>query len=730
MIKKIPPTFTQIDPNAQYPDPRPREYATWHLLDPHLPTPGETPTWPFQTIGQWKVDVQGNAEAWRHSFKIWRTEHLIRIGYDDSQYCRKELEWSQKNYVHTQMMVEDRYFYDPVAGKYTIDKYLDDLIQRYGGIDSVLLWYVYPNIGIDDRSQTDLASDLPGGLDGLKQVVADFHRRGVKVFLPTMPWDNGTRDAGKSDAEALTEIAAYVKADGINGDTYRGVPYAFRKASDEIGHPVVLQPENPSAADDSLMWNNQSWGTHSETIIPAVSRLKWLESRHLINIENRWGRDRTNDFHYMFFNGIGYVAWENVWGIWNQFTPRAGEALRRISSIYRQFPTLLVSSEWEPYASTVQQGVFASKFPDDDSTLWTIVNRNEYDMTGDQLIVDYREGQRYYDLWNGTELQPRLVGSKGYISLEIETKGFASVLAVEGGVEVAGLQEFLEKMQKMTELPLQSISNAWKSIPQQIIPIESTKPVNETPHGMLHIPGDYFDFKVGGLEIEGFTDEGIDFQYPWENSARRGHFNHMKIDGFYIDRYPVTNEQYYEFMQATNYSPDDEHNFLRDWVDGKPQEGWGHKPVTWISIEDSRVYALWAGKRLPHEWEWQYAAQGTDGRLFPWGNKWDFSIVPEQNSGRTILPPADVDAHPRGASPFGVMDLVGNVWQWTDEFVDEHTRAAALRGGSSYLPRTSHWYFPQAYRLDQHGKYLLMAPCKDRSGMIGFRCVVDAKNAV
>ena len=57
---------------------------------------------------------------------------------------------------------------------------------------------------------------------------------------------------------------------------------------------------------------------------------------------------------------------------------------------------------------------------------------------------------------------------------------------------------------------------------------------------------------------------------------------------------------------------------------------------------------------------------------------------------------------------------------------DEHTRGAIVRGGSDYEPRTSHWYFPQAKRLDQHGKLLLMAPGKDRSGRIGFRCVVDA----
>ena len=78
-----------------------------------------------------------------------------------------------------------------------------------------------------------------------------------------------------------------------------------------------------------------------------------------------------------------------------------------------------------------------------------------------------------------------------------------------------------------------------------------------------------------------------------------------------------------------------------------------------------------------------------------------------------------------GASPFGVMDLVANVWQWTDEYLDEHTRAAVLRGGCSYRPQTSHWYFPQAYQLDQHGKYILMVPCRDRAGLVGFRCVVD-----
>jgi formylglycine-generating enzyme required for sulfatase activity len=88
--------------------------------------------------------------------------------------------------------------------------------------------------------------------------------------------------------------------------------------------------------------------------------------------------------------------------------------------------------------------------------------------------------------------------------------------------------------------------------------------------------------------------------------------------------------------------------------------------------------------------------------------------------------PDEVYAHPAGVSALGVMDMVGNVWQWTDEYVDEHTRSAILRGGSYYQPQGSIWYFPQAHQNGQHGKLLLMAPGIDRSGALGFRCVSDS----
>merc|ERR1711964_309579 len=98
-----------------------------------------------------------------------------------------------------------------------------------------------------------------------------------------------------------------------------------------------------------------------------------------------------------------------------------------------------------------------------------------------------------------------------------------------------------------------------------------------------------------------------------------------------------------------------------------------------------------------------------------------------QRSGNTNPGPEPVTAHvPLGDSPFGVSDLVGNVWQYTDEFQDEHSKAVILRGGSNYRPAGSDWYFPQALELYKHNKYFLFDDSYERAGTIGFRCVVDA----
>lgn len=664
-------------------------------------------------------------QEWLADIRHWRDERRIRIGYSAARYELPALKWTQSSFIQPQMMVEDRYFYDPVGNHYTVDRYLSDLEKRYGGIDSVLIWPTYPNMGIDNRNQLDMIRSMPGGIAGVRQMVADFHRRGVRVLFPMMMWDQGTRDPGIPWPDAIASLMAEIGADGINGDTQRGVPRVFSDASDKANHPLAFEPEH-GPHDEGVAYNVLTWGDYNFSFAPQVDRFKWLEPRHMVNISDRWNRDKTDDLQFAFFNGVGWESWENIWGIWNGINPRDAEATRRVATLERGVAPFLVSAEWEPFFPMLHFGVSASRWPLGDETVWTIVNRNEYSVTEPQIQLPAEDGVHYFDLYHGVQLTPEVHGDSAVLRFEIEAKGFGALLGTKSDPS-APMKALMHKMSAMTAKPLKSFSREWSFLPQQIVQITSTKPPSGVPAKMIKIPAGDFVFRVKGIEIEGSDDIGVDVQYPWEDSPRRFHAHAMHIDPFWIDQFPVTNAQFKEFLDSTHYHPADDLNFLRGWVNGTYAAGSADQPVTWVSLEDAREYAAWAGKRLPHEWEWQYAAQGADGRAYPWGNDWDTSAVPVPDKGRTMRGPDSVTAHPKGASPFGVMDLVGNVWQWTEEFLDDHTRAAIVRGGSYYQPQGSKWYFPQAYNLAEHGKLLLMAPSKDRSAALGFRCVQDAQ---
>ncbi|MGI8991637.1 MAG: formylglycine-generating enzyme family protein [Bryobacteraceae bacterium] len=484
---------------------------------------------------------------WIADMKHWRMEYRKRIGYRGSEYDRPELKWTQSSFMQPQMMIEDRYFYDPVAGRYTVDRYLDDLQERYGGIDAVLVWHTYPNIGIDDRSQFDHFRDMPGGIPGIRRMIADFHRRGVRVLFPMMLWDQGTRDVGKPESQALAEELAEVGADGINGDTMGAVPREYRIASDKTGHPLAFEPEALNV-DEALAYNNMNWGQAvpagaapppGRPAVELVSKYKWLEPRHMTNISDRWQRDKNVDLQYAFFNGVGMETWENIWGIWNEMTPRDSETVRRIAKIERQFAPELASADWEPHTPTLQYGVYASKWPGPGQTVWTIVNKNEFDARGEQIRMP-ADGKKYFDLWHGTELTP----ADGILSFEIEANGYGALLAVDAAPAMPGLRQFLSGMKQLNRVHLDSFSRERRVLAQTLIAIPSTKPRTEAPAGMIRIPGANFLFEVSGIEIEGENQIGVDVQYPGEDSPRREHRNTVAIKPFYIDRYPVTNLEF------------------------------------------------------------------------------------------------------------------------------------------------------------------------------------------
>lgn len=145
----------------------------------------------------------------------------------------------------------------------------------------------------------------------------------------------------------------------------------------------------------------------------------------------------------------------------------------------------------------------------------------------------------------------------------------------------------------------------------------------------------------------------------------------VRLDAFYIDRYPVTNEEYKRFVDITGHPVP---CYDVDWVDASdynwdpetrtPPAGKENHPVVLVSWEDAQAYAAWAGKRLPTEAEWERAARGTDGRRWPWGDEFvkDRCNSKESDVGGTV-PVGQYS--PDCDSPDGVGDTVGNVWEWT-----------------------------------------------------------------
>ncbi len=294
----------------------------------------------------------------------------------------------------------------------------------------------------------------------------------------------------------------------------------------------------------------------------------------------------------------------------------------------------------------MQKGVYATAFPGLDKTIYTLVNRDSVEKKGHQLELTYHPGVRYFDLWNGVELMPRENDNVINLDFEIESRGFGAVLAINNYALDTNLLRFLSEMKILSARALKEYSDKWAPLPQQIVVINKTIGFQKAPKGMVLIPSvKQYLFESSGTMIEGNPlPEAVGVQHPWQTHPSRSQKHEMEIPAFYMDKYPVTNKQFKAFIDATGYHPEDDQNFLKDWTKNKYPAGWSHKPVTWISIEDARAYAEWAGKRLPHEWEWQYAAQGPNNFLYPWGNKMDSSRIPTPDSSRLMRSLTNVDA--------------------------------------------------------------------------------------
>ena len=183
--------------------------------------------------------------------------------------------------------------------------------------------------------------------------------------------------------------------------------------------------------------------------------------------------------------------------------------------------------------------MYASRWPLGGEVVWTIVNRNEYDVAGDQIEVAAKGDLRYFDLYHGVELKPQTrPAGRTVLAFSIEAKGYGAVLATNSAPDQKAVA-LMSKMKELTARPLADYSHEWKVLPQQIVPIQATNATSSAPARTVKVPEADFLFKVSGIEIEGFNDIGVDVQYPWEDTPRRFHEHPMHVTSFYIDRYPV-----------------------------------------------------------------------------------------------------------------------------------------------------------------------------------------------
>jgi serine/threonine-protein kinase len=216
---------------------------------------------------------------------------------------------------------------------------------------------------------------------------------------------------------------------------------------------------------------------------------------------------------------------------------------------------------------------------------------------------------------------------------------------------------------------------------------------------MVYIPAG--TFTMGDTHGEGLPNE------------RPGH--PVSLPAFWVDRTEVTNTQFVQFARAAGFRP--RPALLRE------AQGKADHPVVHVTWEDAVAYCRWAGKRLPTEAEWEYAARGTDGRRYPWGDTWDPSRARFEgnNGGQTTAP---VGSYPAGASPFGVLDLAGNVWEWTSSLERPYPYVASDGREDPAAPgqrvtRGGGWRFrPGALRTTVRWG---LEPTNQRP-VIGFRC--------
>lgn len=197
----------------------------------------------------------------------------------------------------------------------------------------------------------------------------------------------------------------------------------------------------------------------------------------------------------------------------------------------------------------------------------------------------------------------------------------------------------------------------------------------------------------------------------------------VNLSAYRIDPYPVTNQDYREFVNCTGYKTP------IHWQRGTYPTGLARHPVVNVSFQDAKAYADWMGARLPTEAEWEKAARGTDERLYPWGSRF---VDDRCNSNNVVGTTLMVDEFPLGRSPYGIWDMSGNVYEWCEDYFDEdyykYSPATNPRGPEGGQERVIRGGFFSETRPNVRTTHRSSAPETHTRENVGFRLAISSSD--
>jgi gamma-glutamyl hercynylcysteine S-oxide synthase len=709
---------------------------------------------------------------WQNGLRrMFRDRYLHDLEkFDNSMFEREDLSWIRESYLIILSMAWDREFYDRLSGKYTYPEVIRKGIELFGNIDVYGIWPTWPRLGLDQRNQWDLYRDLPGGTAQLRNFVKMSHQAGTKFFISYNPWDNSTRK--EDHYKGMARLISETDADGVVLDTRGSSSYELQSAADSVRKGVVMYSEGMAVTKD--MPGIISGRVHNAIFLsPELNLNKLIKPDFSIFRVCDVGEDLIHrEVAIAFFNGYGTEL--------NMFRPGGRDdnyrndldLLSHTTFILRQNNDAFLDKNWTPLVETTADNVFVNSWKSGDKTIFTVLNMRPEGIHVNLIKTTGDPGKHYVSLWNHKAIFP--VSEKGPTLIPADAEGWNpsfSGTRKEGSVDCIAELPVLIKSQIIGDsLKISRTSGGsiviWKGNPSYQTLHLDLKIKNDTTIKVKNLFG-FYEGKIviQLIEDKRLKDENVlEFKggKPWiiskviptaKSTASQPDmvlvpgtlfsFNvttnedfmpypdvsgvSIKVDSFLIDKYPVTNEQYFNFLTASGYRPKDTTRYLRHWQYGRYLNGQEKYPVVYISYEDMNAYAKWAEKRLPTQAEWQLAAQGTDKRKWPWGEEFHGAYC-----NNSFDRPTPVNAFTKGQSPYGAMDMVGNIWQMTNDMYFNGTNYfTVIRGGSYYKPESSWWYIqggPQP--LDKTQILLLVSPGFDRSATVGFRCVKDIEDGL